>query len=175
MNVEPLGYNSGYSVIHFVLMYMIARCIKLYESELLRVKSIVWISGYIICTILICVLYLMGIKWCWDYSNPIVVLSSVCTFIPFLYKTYYNSIVNWVARGTLAVYIIQVTNPVLHVLRDVDNYLLNTYSYPIYLGLVLAVIIVTFSGSVLYGNFCNFIIKPVLQKFNVNLQGKFDF
>lgn len=175
MNIEALGYNQGYSVIHFVLIYLIARCIKLYESKLFRIKRSIWIWGYIACTFIICFMYMGGIKCCWDYSNPIVILSSICTFLPFLYKRYYNKSINWIAGGTLAVYIIQVTNPVHHILQVLDNHLLNSFSYPVYLVLGFIVILLTFSGSVIYGKICDFAINPIIRRIERKVNGVFDY
>lgn len=163
MDVEELGYNHGFSVIHFVLMYMIARCIRLYEDDLKMVKRWVWVLGYLLSTLVIILSHIVGIKWCWDYSNPIVVFSSVCSFLPFLYKTYYNKVINWIASGTLAVYIIHVTNRIQSVLETVDRHLLETKSYPMYLILIMLVILIVFIASVLYGIICNYISNRAIK------------
>ncbi len=155
MEVDEMGYNHGYSVIHFVLMYMIARCIKLYEDDIKKINQWVWVLSYLLCTVVIVICFMLGVKWCWDYSNPIVVISSVCSFLPFLYKAYYNKVINWIASGTLAVYIIHVTNRIQYVLESVDRNVLETYSYPMYLLMILAVILMTFVASALYGVLCN--------------------
>ena len=157
MDVEELGYNRGFSVIHFVLMYMIARCIKLFEDDIKRIKPWIWVLGYLLLTIVIVVLFIVGISWCWDYSNPIVVFSSVCSFLPFLYKTYYNKVINWIASGTLGVYIIHLTNRIQTILETVDRHLLETKSYPMYLLMISGVILITFMVSALYGIVCNYI------------------
>lgn len=162
-DIDNFGFNHGYSVIHFVLMYMVARCIALYKDTLMSVPRYCWICGYMVCTCLICAMYVMGLQCTFDYSNPIVVLSSVCSFVPFLYKEYHNRFINWIAGGTLAVYIIQVTNPVMNILISTDKYLLGTYSYPVYLLLAAGVIIVTFIISVLYHHVCTFMINPMMQ------------
>jgi hypothetical protein len=163
MEVEELGYNRGYSVIHFVLMYMIARCIKLYEDDIKRIKPWVWVFGYLLSTIVIIFSFVAGVKWCWNYSSPIVVFSSVCTFLPFLYKTFHNKVVNWIASGTLAVYIIHVTNRAKTILETVDRNLLDTKSYPMYLILISVVIFITFIVSALYGIVCNYISSRVTK------------
>ena len=166
MDVEELGYNHGFSVIHFVVMYMIARCIRLYEDDIKKIKRLVWVLGYLLSTLVIILSHIVGIKWCWDYSNPIVVFSSVCSFLPFLYKTYYNKVINWIASGTLAVYIIHVTNRIQSVLETIDRNLLETKSYPMYLILISCVIIVTFIFSAFYGIICNYISGRLTKGFD---------
>lgn len=155
MDVEELGYKQGYSVIHFVLVYMIARCIRLYEEDIKKVSPWVWVAGYLLSTAILVAFFIMGVTWCWDYSNPVVVFSAVCSFLPFLYKTYHNKVINWIASGTLAVYIIHVTNHVGTFLRKVDVELLMANSYPMYLVKIGGVILLTFIISVLCGVVCN--------------------
>ncbi len=175
MDVEELGYNRGFSVIHFVLMYMIARCIKLYEDDIKKIGQWVWILGYLLSTIVIIMCHVIGIKWCWDYSNPIVVFSAVCSFLPFLYKTYYNKVINWTASGTLAVYIIHVTYYIKSSLQRVDCSLLETNCYPIYLIKISGVMIIVFIVSVLYGIVCNYISNRLAKGINNRTKELFDF
>lgn len=175
MKVEELGYNRGYSVIHFVLMYMIARCIRLYEDDIKRIQRWVWVLGYLLSTIVIVFSFVVGIKWCWYYSNPIVVFSSVCTFLPFLYKTYYNKLINWIASGTLAVYIIHVTYYIRSFLQRVDCYLLETNDYPMYLIKIIVVILIVFVVSVLCGVVCNHISNRLVIGINNRTKELFDY
>ena len=175
MGIDAFGYNHGYSIIHFVLIYLIARCIKLYEPDLLKIKRGVWVLGYIMCTAIICLMYVCGIDFSWDYSNPVVIVSSICTFLPFLYMSYYNKAINWIAGGTLAVYIIQVTNPVHHLLQMIDSYLLNSFVYPLYLLLGFIVIIITFSGAVMYGKICDVVIKPIIRRIERKINISLDY
>lgn len=163
MEVEELGYNQGYSLIHFVLMYMIARCIRLYEDDIKKVRAWVWVLGYILSTVIISVSFIGGIKWCWDYSNPVVVFSSVCSFLPFLYKTFHHKFINWIASGTLAVYIIQITYFIRSSLSALDIKLLETNSYPMYLLEIFVVILIVFVVSVLYGIMCNYVSNRVAK------------
>ena len=174
MDVEELGYNQGYSVIHFVLMYMIARCIKLYEDDIKKMGQWVWILGYLFSTLAIIMCHVIGIKWSWDYSNPIVVFSAVCSFLPFLYKTFHNKVINWIASGTLAVYIIHVTYYIKYSLQRLDCGLLETNSYPMYLIIILGVIIFVFIVSVLYGIVCNYITNRFAESIDIKVKELLD-
>lgn len=175
MDVEELGYNHGYSVIHFVLIYMIARCIRLYEEKIIKIRPMFWFGGYLFLTFVIIVSHIVGIKWCWDYSNPVVVLSAVCSFLPFLYKTYYNKVINWIASGTLAVYVIHVTNRIRNFLENLDTKLLETNSYPMYLIQILFVIIIVFILSVLYGVACKYISDVLAKRIESPSKSVFDY
>lgn len=162
--IESFGFNRGYSIIHFVLMYMVARCIALYKEKLLIVPMRCWVLGYAVSTIIICFMYVGGLECTFAYSNPVVVISSVCSFIPFMYRDWHNRFVNWVAGGTLAVYIIQVTDPAYSLLVKLDNYFLENYSYLLYLLLCGLVILLTFMFCVLYQKICEKIVAPALSK-----------
>jgi hypothetical protein len=164
MDVEELGYNHGFSVIHFVLMYMLARCIKLYEGDIKKIRKWGWVLGYFLSTLVIVLCHIVGIRWCWDYSNPIVVFSSVCSFLPFLYKSFYNKTINLIASGTLAVYIIHVTYFFRSKLCELDTRLLETNIYPMYLVNILFVILITFVISVLCGIVCNYVAGWMVKR-----------
>ena len=163
MKVEALGLNQGYSVIHFVLMYMIARCLFLYRTELTKVNRWIWGVGYLVCIVVISLMYIAGFKYCWDYSNPVVVFSSICSFMPFIYYNYENKLINWIAQSTLAVYVIQVTNPVHSVIVKVDCFLLEMNSYSVYLLKSLLFIILFFFLCILYDKICGIVINPLYK------------
>lgn len=162
--IEYFGFNKGYSIIHFVIMYMVARCIALYKDTLLVLPKKYWFYGYVIATSIICFMYFCGMECAFAYSNPIVILSSICTFIPFLYKDWHNGIINWIAGGTLAVYIIQVTDPAYSILVKIDNYLLNNNTYFLYLLLCGLVMFVTFWLCVIYQKICEWMILPFISR-----------
>jgi len=169
MNVSDLGFNNGYSIIHFVLIYMLARVVFLYRKEIMTIRQRYWWCGYLLCTITLAAMYGVGIRW--DYANPVCVISSFCFFIPFMYYNFQSKIVNWIAKGTFAVYIIQVTNPAINYLMDYDTKLLNNCSYTVYLASSLAIIILFFSLCIIYDKVREFVLRP-LEKWLQQLVGE---
>ena len=147
---KSIGVEAGYSLIHFVLMYMLARSAYYYKEELMRVKRYKWVIGYIICALIICAFYLLGIKWTWHYSNPLVIMSAFCLFMPFLYKEYRNRTINWLASSTLAVYIMHTCTPLINFLRKTDIDLLENKPYPTYLCMMGGGIILVFFACIVY-------------------------
>ena len=143
---------------------MIARCLALYKEQLIDVPKYLWILGYVACTFVICLMYLTGVRFTFHYSNPIVIMSSICSFVPFLYYNYYSKTLNWIAGGTLAVYIIQVTEPVHGILIKSDRYLLENYNYLMYLMLGALVLIMTFIVGVLYHKIAISLVEPIVKK-----------
>ena len=172
---NSFSFNKGYSVIHFVLIYMIGRCIYIYQDDLKKISKHIWMPLWIACTIAICLMHILGLKFVWDYSNPIVVISTIFSFIPFLYKEFYNEKINWLAKSTLAVYIIHSDTPVVDFLMMIDNQLLADYNYLQYLFLASAVIIAVFFFCVAYDKICDIIIKPIMKSIVPLLNGKFEF
>lgn len=159
-----LGINEGYSVIHFVIMYMLARTTALYKEELLKVKRYKWVIGYFLCAGLVCVIHLTGYTHTWAYSNPIIVIESFCLFFPFLYKPFYNSRVNWLAGSAFAVYIIHTTAPVINVLRETDIWLLHNLHYWIYLPAYLLLCVIVFLACIFYDKCREWVTKPFTDK-----------
>lgn len=149
-NNKSLGFENGYSLIHFILIYLLARTAYLYKNFILKVNKEYWILGYFGCAIIICLLHIFGYSRTWNYSNPIVIIESFCLFFPFLYKSFYNKWINWIAGSTFAVYVMHTCNPLFSILWKADNYLLNHFSYSIYLPCYLALIALTFIFCILY-------------------------
>lgn len=170
---ESLGFNHGYSVLHFVLIYLMARLLYLYRSEVMTVNSWYWILGYIAGGLLISLMYINHIKWAFDYSNPINILSSFCLFIPFLYKKYVSYKINWIASSTFAVYIMHTYSPFVEALREIDNYFLNEYSYSFYLMMMVVIAILVFVICIIYDKIRIRILSPITDYIYEKLNNKF--
>ena len=173
MKVNNFGFNEGYSIMHFIQMYMLGRCIYLCKDNFLKYPRYIWPILYLISTVVICYMYWVGIDFCWFYSNPIVVFSSIFSFVPFIYKEYHHSFINWIAKGTLAVYIIQVIEPVNSWIIRIDNFLLLEYHYPTYLLLSVFVLCFFFICCIIYEKICSIFINPILCRLDqINLRLK---
>lgn len=145
-----LGFSNGYSLIHFILMYFLGRTVFIYRKTILSIHKGYYVVGYIMCVLIVSVLYIGGINWAYDYSNPIIIIESFCLFIPFLYYSYHRSWINWIASSTFAVYIMHMYGMQYKYLCYVDNYLLCSYPYPVYLLMGSIVILFTFIFCVMY-------------------------
>lgn len=145
-----LGIDSGYSVIHFIIMYMLARTASLYKDAIVNIPRKVWIGGYFLCAVFLCLCHITGFTHTWDYSNPIVVIESFCLFFVFLYKPFYNKSINWLASSTLSVFIIHTTSPVYDLLVKTNFWLLGNLSYPVYVVSYFAICVIVFFASITY-------------------------
>lgn len=166
-NNDNFGINNGYSVLHFCFVYLIGRMIFLYKNYFLRYKRYVWLIGYVVSCLIIVLIYLLGFDFAFDYSNPFTILSGVCLFIPFLYHEFSNRFINWVAKGTFAVYIIQVIDPAYSWLVAMDNKLLINNPYSLYLIKALGVCMLFFAISIIYDKIRDLLTSPMLSRLNV--------
>lgn len=162
-HTDYMGFRYGFSVLHFMIVYMVARYVNLYRQELVTFKKKHWIFAYLICTSIILLMYISGINYIWQYSNPIIILSAVCSFLPFIYNSFFNKWINWVSSSTLAVYIIHVNDPFYNVVVEYDKYILTHYQYPTYLFLAAVGVICVFIISILYDKLRLIISDPVLN------------
>ena len=162
LNISALGFGRGYAMMHFMLIYMIGRTIFLFKKELLSISKLFWIVGYFVCTMMIALMYMyFNMAFIYSYTCPLVILSSICFFVPFLYKFFYSPIINWFAKGAFAIYVIQVTNPVYYKLRIWDKSLLEYFPYPFYWLISLAFASVFMLICILYDKIANYITKPI--------------
>lgn len=162
-NNKSLCFEEGYSLIHFVLMYMLARSLSYRKEQILHVKRYVWVLGYLACTAIYFLLSIYKFKHI-GYSCPVVVLSSFCLFIPFLYRSFYNKWVNWIAASTFMVFILHTCSPVSTVLVWLDNYLLMRFPYGIYLFSYLFVCAITFFACIFYDKIRMKIVDMCLKR-----------
>lgn len=160
-HTDYMGFHYGYSVMHFIVVYMVARYIFVCRDYLLAFKRLYWICAYFLCTIIILAMYIGGVNYVWQYSNPLIIISAVCSFIPFIYKSYTNKWINWVAQSTLAVYIIHVTVPFYYLVERYDNYILSNYDYPLYLLCAVLGVIFVFIFSILYDKMRLILTNPI--------------
>lgn len=169
---KSLGFENGYSLIHFILIYLLARTAYLYKDFILRFKKQYWIIGYFVCAAIICAMHIVGYRHTWDYSNPIVIIESFCLFFPFLYKSFYNKWINWIAGSTFAVYIMHTCNPLFDILYQADNYLLSHYTYFIYLFGYFSLIIITFCFCILYDKIRIYLTEKIMNHIYTQIQNR---
>lgn len=161
MEVPWYGFNKGYSSLHFILIYMIGQCLSLYKDFIVKQKAIYWICGFFSATILIFFLYLLIGNKSFSYTNPLVVFSSICLFVPFTYRHFTNKLINRIAGSSLAVFIIHCQAPLLNKLFELDQYLLNSQPYGIYLIISFFIVIIIFVVCVIYDNVRSLFTNPI--------------
>ena len=167
---DVMDFHNGYSLIHFILVYILARIVCLYKKEIIQIRILYWITGYVVCTIILFLMYGIGLRW--GYANPINIISSFCLFFPFLRFSFHNIKINSIAKSTFAVYLIQVADPVKSFLERLDYYLLCNCQYVLYLAAALLVIVAFFFCCIIYDKSLNRLIMPIEQRLRKQIGGK---
>ena len=100
--------NSGYSLIHFIYIYIIARFLKLHVREsTIHTHKWLWLSLYIIMIgIMIVMAYIMP-QYAYSYNNPVVIVQASCLLLFFASIPFYNKFINWAAASVFSAYLIQ--------------------------------------------------------------------
>lgn len=161
MNVEELGFNNGYSVIHFVLMYMLGRTIFLNRDYIIRIKKRYYFIIYLISTLSISCIYFLFDKKYFSYISPLNIVSTCCFFIPFCMMNFFNKWINWIASSTFAVYLIHTSYPIIQWLRNFDMTMLQSHTYLSYVSIMGIVILILFFSCIIYDKVIKIIIKPI--------------
>ncbi len=105
-------FCSGYSPLSFVGLYLLARYMRIYHCRFCTLPKWYDISIYLCSTILITIMSMISVGYAgydgwlfYEYSSPMVIISSVCFFLFFTKLSFQNKAVNWVASSAFAVYL----------------------------------------------------------------------
>lgn len=170
---DEIGFENGYRIVHFILLYLVARCLYLYKDELARVNSFWYLIIYFGGALIMTLLFLVGFTQIGSYSNPLTILMAIGLFVPFTQKVYNNRAINWIAGGTFTVFLINTTMPGSGLYIKLDNYLFDHYTIYQYYPLALGVAIILYMLSVLYDKVAKFVMKPFNEKVTVFVEHKF--
>ena len=169
---DTIFVNDGYSLFHFVLMYMLARCLYFHYEKLKKIDRKKWIVLYLICALLVSSLSLTSYKHTWGYSNPLVVVESFALFFFFLTFSFQSKKVNWIASSTFAVFILHCLSPIVNFCRRVDNYVMDNYSYGIYILIMTFFIIFVFFLCIGIDKVRIYLLNPYFDRLGLFLNNK---
>ena len=166
-----LGFKSGFSFIHFMLIYMIGRTLSLFQNQLIQISRRRFLTYYILSTFMILCLYIIfDMSSSYSYCSPFNIIATCSLFMIFAKTVYYNWWINWIASSTFAVYIIHTSNPVFNWLRNFDKEALANYTYPSYLLTMGGVIFLIFIGSIIYDKIAKLVTVPIVNYLERNIQ-----
>jgi len=112
--ISNIGSANGYSIVNFVLLYMIGAAIS--KLDILRYSIVLDILGYIVCSILICTQHII-VGYGWSYANPLVIVSCVLFFNIFRKIHLASRWINELSKASLGVFLIHT------------NYLVSGYAW----------------------------------------------
>lgn len=142
---EAMFDDSGYNFMQFLYMYIIGAYIHKHVS-ITKEKRYTYLCIYIVCAliwgILSCIGHSYAIEGWWNpvcYNNPIVILAAVAFFLFFQTFSFENKMINWLAPGTLAAYLIQDQYYFGHAIYESTQKITDTLSP--YAGYAISVLI----------------------------------
>ena len=99
---------GGYSLIHFIYLYVIARYIKLHvdESDILRYRWL-WLALFISICIVVIGLQFVTTRSMYSYDNPLIIIAALTLLLFFITIPFRNRFVNWAATSVFSAYLIQ--------------------------------------------------------------------
>ena len=99
---------GGYSLIHFIYLYILARFIRLHVSnDFINRNRWLWFGLYIILTLGLTFLPFMSSRETFTYDNPMVIASAICILFFFLSIPLHSKIINTAAASVFSAYLIQ--------------------------------------------------------------------
>ena len=115
-----LDYDRGYSVMSFVLLYLLARYIRLYGGSVFNLNKRNDLAIYLGLSIAIAAVYIFAINlgfvklashWL-VFINPLVVISSVFFMLFFSKMNFQSKAINYLSRSAFAVYLFHLNTKI---------------------------------------------------------------
>lgn len=142
-----VNYFEGYSIILFCGLYLTARYFRIYPIKF--VWGHAW-EIYVGCTLVVFVIASFG-QWKWGsalrmlrYDNLIVILACISLLCVFSKWQFQNKIINWLATGCFAVYIIHFNPFLFKYFKMVIIWMENTFNGPILLMMIALFLVIVF-------------------------------
>lgn len=106
-------FSGGYSTISFMGLYLLMQYVRKSHCKWFKLSPITNMVIFTISSLITTLLYIVGswyhidqvsILYC--YNSPLVIFASLCFFLIFTQLKFRNSIINWIASSTFAVYLL---------------------------------------------------------------------
>lgn len=115
-SIGLFGNQDGYTIVNFVLLYMIGGYIKKFGINISKVKIIS------IFTIALIVNQILSLKlwFIWNYNNPLVILMAVLVFLFFNQIEFHSVIINILSKSAFTSYLInerliRLISPIIYI------------------------------------------------------------
>jgi len=168
---EMYDFN-GFSLLHFIYIYIIGDYLKKYVTiSSCKSKRKWFFAGWVVLSLLFGVLtcwqhpYNPYIHWQpWTYNNLVIIISAICFFLFFISFEFKSRAVNWLAGGVLAAYLIQDQPLVGSVLYPfVGDYFAPMHYLP-KMGCLVVLSILFLLCAILIDKVLQGIIKPIKRR-----------
>lgn len=112
------SYMSGYSLISFIGLYLLARYLHLYPNKLFTLSSSAFTTVFLLAALLPALYSFFAIRNGWpdlsllSYTSPFVIVASISLLLLFARIKVQSSIINWIAISVFPVYLFHL-HPVI--------------------------------------------------------------
>lgn len=164
--VGAWGDQSGYTIINFAFLYIVGAL--LHKWNVLEYSKSYDLLGYVVCTLFVFLGKKLGLSM-WDYSNCILIASSIFLF-NFFRKTKMSfgkldNCILWFAKACFGVYIIHTKAIIQETFWDICSFWdMSNGSLGAVVGNYTICIMATFILCVLIDSLYRFLIDPLLKK-----------
>lgn len=165
-----LGTQNGYSVFSFMILYLMARAIKLHglPEWFKKISPFLYIGCSLLLGAIAYAIQLVGYhklpSMVFAYSNPIVILSSVAFLLTFERLSIKSSFINYISKSTLAVLLGHTSIVVLYTKQF--RYLYDNFSGLQVVGYWALSIFIVFWASIAIDQIRLLLYKPIEKLMN---------
>lgn len=158
--IGALGSQGGYTIINFIIMYIIGYALRRYDFSQKIKYPILLIAIFFTALVVSISAYfehkIFNDNPSLEYCSPFVIAEAVFIFVLFTKMKFESKIINFLAKSAFTVYLIHI-NFIFHL--KIDQY--ASQSLPILIiHLILSILIIYFAGIVICTVY-DFIMKPL--------------
>lgn len=127
--------QHGYSTWSFIGLYLLGRYLNIFKPKLSKYSPSIDVIIYVSLSLIIAASMFFAcyvdspllMKMSWEYTNPVIIISSIYLLLLFSKINFQNNIINWIAASCFAVYLQhfliwdKVVVPHIHYLSDNFN------------------------------------------------------
>lgn len=165
--------KTGFNYIHFIVIYMIGRYIRLYicQNPKIKIDRKKCVVLYILSSLCVFIISAIGpvVIWLWDGEvNPFVIISAVSIFLLFTTFNFQSKALNYIASSAFATYLIHdeetISEPLyIKGLAFVFKYVGNIF---VYTSIIILIAFLVYVFCTIIDKICNaIIIRPFTNFF----------
>ena len=170
-----IGAKNGYSVLSFIILYLLARAVKLYGLPQQFSKWSFFI--YTGCSLMIALVAQVteNQRLCFAYNNPLVILSSLAFLMMFKGMNLQSKLINHLAKSTLGVLLGH--SAIFFLYTKQFKYLYDHFSGIMVVAYWTLAIAIVFSASIAIDQIRLLLYKPIEKMIKVKIKTNniFDF
>lgn len=168
-------FRAGYSLTSFMGLYLLARYIRLYPVKCWQLNRWLDLAIYLVIALLLTVVMFhikknggLGGKF-YFYNCPLVIISAVHFMLFFSKFSFKSRVVNWLAISAFAIYLTHSGTFLWTYYDDAIRRWFATESRFVFIGYVVAMMLVVFIGSILLDKARLLLWRPILKRLKFNI------